>query len=269
MLAPASAEQKPSGRLKTSFPEQKGGPVDRGAGRAKVSKHLDAKVAARNDALNAMGGVKVDVFVRVRPPNSNEDPSQVNVTAEKAEGEGTDEQIIVTDTQGRPTAYGYDKVYGPACTQEEVYEDAVAPIVDQVSRGMSCAVFAYGQTGSGKTHTMRGSGLDADTDHGIIQRSISNLFRRLKEQDYSDINVSVSFLEIYNEELEDMLVTKKAGGKKLMLIDDDQRGCVCANLTEDSVTDVPAVRQLQRSLDTSLVFLGSMPGHNTSCGMHF
>ena len=223
--------------------------MDRGAGRQKVSKHLDAKVAARNDALNAMGGVKVDVFVRVRPPNSKEDPSAVNVTAEKPEAEGAEEQIIVTDTQGRTTAYGYDKVYGPDCSQEEVYEDAVAPIVDQVSRGMSCAVFAYGQTGSGKTHTMRGSGLDSETDHGIIQRSLSNLFRRLKEQDYTDINVSVSFLEIYNEELEDMLASKKAGGKKLMLIDDDHRGCVCANLTEDSVKDVPTVRQLRRSLD--------------------
>ena len=46
-----------------------------------------------------------------------------------------------------------------------------------------------------------------------------------------------------------MLASKKAGGKKLMLIDDDHRGCVCANLTEDSVKDVPTVRQLRRSLD--------------------
>ena len=54
---------------------------------------------------------------------------------------------------------------------------------------------------------MRGSGLNSDdeSDHGIIQRSLDNLFRRLHEQDYSNVEVSVSFLEIYNEELEDML----------------------------------------------------------------
>lgn len=233
-------------RLKTSFPDSRKPGVrkdgERGAGRNKVSKHVDAKVTARNNALNAMGGVKVDVFVRIRPPNDKEDPETVNIRANKTDGETPDEQVIMTDATGHETVYNYDKVYGPERTQEDIYDDAVAPIVDQVSRGMSCAVFAYGQTGSGKTHTMRGSSLSMKqdpSDHGIIQRSVNNLFRRLNEQDYTDIKVSVSFLEIYNEELEDMLEPKNK--KKLLLIDDNKRGCVCANLTEMEVGSVEEV----------------------------
>lgn len=225
-----------SSRLKTVVPEVET-PKSRGGGRSKVSKHVDAKVAARNNALNAMGGVKVDVFVRVRPPLNGEKQDDVNIEAVKPD-EG-DEKIVLTDTAGRKTEYNFDKVYGPEHSQTDIYEDAVAPIVDQVSRGMSCAVFAYGQTGSGKTHTMRGTSLQGGEDDGIIQRSIDNLFRRLKEQDYTDINVSVSFLEIYNEELEDMINPKN--NKKLMLVDHDSRGCVCANITESEVNSVPQV----------------------------
>lgn len=236
-----------NGRLKTSYPEGKSHSApDRGTGRSKVSKHVDAKVAARNNALNAMGGVKVDVFCRIRPPLAREDPKTINVEAVK-DAETSEEQVVVTDPQGRTAAHTYDKVYGPECTQEKIYEDAVAPIVDQVSRGMSCAVFAYGQTGSGKTHTMRGTSLSGGDDDGIIQRSVSNLFRRLNEQDYSDIKVSVSFLEVYNEDLEDMLNPKN--NKKLMLVDHDSRGCVCANLTEKKVENVSDVLSMLKEAD--------------------
>eukprot|EP00040_Diaphanoeca_grandis_P036411 m.232044 g.232044 ORF g.232044 m.232044 type:complete len:1131 (-) comp33613_c0_seq8:3838-7230(-) len=239
-------------RLKTSFPESRGSPArspvprggeERGTGRNKVSKHVDAKVAARNNALNAMGGVKVDVFVRVRPVNSKEDPASVNVSVVEDSN-----QLTVTDSADRPTVYEFDKVYGPDVSQAAIYEDAVAPIVDQVSRGLSCAVFAYGQTGSGKTHTMRGSSMTTDeSDHGIIQRSLENLFRRLHEQDYTGVNVSVSFLEIYNEDLEDML--KPSAKSKLMLVDHEQRGCVCANLTENQVDNVKQVLTMLNTAD--------------------
>ena len=48
------------------------------------------------------------------------------------------------------------QVFGPESTQEEVYNSAVAPVVEQVTRGLSCCIFAYGQTGTGKTFTMVG-----------------------------------------------------------------------------------------------------------------
>lgn len=200
----------------------------------KLAKHVDAKVAARNTALNAMGGVKVDVFVRVRPLMPKElaakDSEAVDVDREAA-------TVDLRDEQDRALQFKYDKVYAPESTQDELYDDAVAPIVEQVSRGLSCAIFAYGQTGSGKTYTMRGD-LKDGKQFGVIQRSIENLFRRLDEQDYANVKVSCSFLEIYNEELEDLLLPKGTTPKKLRLIDHDSRGTVCHGLSEVPVSSV-------------------------------
>eukprot|EP00048_Salpingoeca_helianthica_P015751 m.228427 g.228427 ORF g.228427 m.228427 type:complete len:1144 (+) comp17477_c0_seq1:140-3571(+) len=229
---------------------------DRGAGRAKVSRYVDPKVAARNSALNAMGGVKVDVFVRVRPKGEFDGDEPSVITADKEQG-----QIVLEDPAGYPAKYTYDKVYGQDTLQEEVYEDCVSPIIEQVCRGLSCAIFAYGQTGAGKTYTMRGD-LSADlSKQGIIQRSVTHLFRRLQEHDYTDVKISGTFLEIYNEELEDLFIDKPrdtgkgpapAAGKKapaataapkLMLVDDPERGCVCAGLTEIPVNTLEEIMQ--------------------------
>lgn len=103
-----------------------------------------------HSSLNVLGGVKVDVFVRVRPPTEIEanDPIVVSLDKEAA-------TVTLTDNSGYETKYAYDKVYGIDSTQEQLYNDAVAPIVEQVCRGLSCCIFAYGQTGAGKTYTMR------------------------------------------------------------------------------------------------------------------
>eukprot|EP00039_Didymoeca_costata_P033143 m.40858 g.40858 ORF g.40858 m.40858 type:complete len:1102 (-) comp9716_c0_seq1:114-3419(-) len=225
-----------------------------GDGKTKVTKHVDAKVAARNSALNAMGGVKVDVFVRVRPQLSMEEKDEISVTVHQEE-----QKIDLMDDKGHSNEFAYDKVYGPEATQEKVYEDAVAPIVEQVSRGLSCAIFAYGQTGSGKTHTMRGN-LKSKEDHGIIQRSLENLFRRLNEQDYANIKVKVSFLEIYNEELQDLLEPppkkgqRQVSDKSLKLIDHNTRGTVCHGLKEIEVTSVDDALKLLATAEANSSF---------------
>eukprot|EP00729_Bicosta_minor_P009835 gene9835-29974_t len=182
-----------------------------GEGKKKVPKHVDAKVKARQAALNMSGGVKVDVFVRVRPRLEMEATDALSVAVDT-----TESTIDLTSEEGQTTQFKYDKVY-------------------EVTNGVSCAIFAYGQTGSGKTHTMRGD-MTNEMNHGVIQRSIEALFRRLKEKDYTDIKLKVSFLEIYNEELEDLFSPlshireadakgglKQRTGSKLRLIDHKTR----------------------------------------------
>ncbi len=131
--------------------------------------------------------------------------------------------------------YTFDKVFGPESTQIEVYRrktisyvlsllryhccvltfttDVVEPILEEVLQGYNCTVFAYGQTGTGKTHTMEGyrdgteyaSYVD-DPGAGIIPRALHHLFEKL-EASGNEFSVRVSFLEIYNEELFDLLST--------------------------------------------------------------
>eukprot|EP00035_Acanthoeca_spectabilis_P020291 m.432117 g.432117 ORF g.432117 m.432117 type:complete len:1136 (-) comp17393_c0_seq1:46-3453(-) len=242
-----SGTKSASGRLKTATvsarapaPRSNDSPK-KAVSRDKVTKHEDRKVAKRNAALNAMGGMKVDVFVRVRPPMEREKNDTVNINVKNDSNE-----IILKDKENNEQKFKYDQVFDPSSTQEEIFSTAVSPIIEQVVRGLSCAIFAYGQTGSGKTHTMRGHGSDP-SQHGVIQRSLEMLLRRLPEQEYTDISMSVSFLEVYNEELMDMF--RPQNDARLTLVDDDTRGTVCHGLTEIPVTGVQEVLSMLDEAD--------------------
>ncbi|KAI9326722.1 kinesin motor domain-containing protein, partial [Obelidium mucronatum] len=119
--------------------------------------------------------------------------------------------------------YSFDKVFGPDADQEMVYDEVVAPILEEVLMGYNCTIFAYGQTGTGKTYTMEG---DLDTCQGkhagIIPRTLYRLFDKLEKED-SEYSVRVSFLEIYNEELRDLLSNDEPGAPKLKIFEDMNR----------------------------------------------
>ncbi|TMW56790.1 hypothetical protein Poli38472_006800 [Pythium oligandrum] len=99
--------------------------------------------------------------------------------------------------------FTFDHAYFTDSTQIQVYNDVARPIVDQALQGYNGTIFAYGQTGSGKTHTMMGSG----DDHGIIPLMNEDLFQRIAQAttDSTKYLVTVSFLEIYNEVIKDLL----------------------------------------------------------------
>jgi kinesin family protein 11 len=206
-----------------------------------------------------MGGVKIDVFVRIRPQSEAEiaDVKGNAVVVVPGETKG-DLKIDVGDSH-RDEAFQFDQVMGQDCGQQEVFNRVVEPIIDQVATGMSCCLYAYGQTGAGKSHTMRGDlgAGDSPQQHGVIQRSVSILLERLKSNpSYSDLTIHVSFLEVYNEKLEDLLVkTKRAPvtntstpstASKLMIIDDGERGSICHGLTEVQIEDTESVMGLLR-----------------------
>lgn len=72
-------------------------------------------------------------------------------------------------------------------------------------QGYESTIFAYGQTGTGKTYTMEGH-LSNQEDHGVIPRSAKAIFEFLKRPEYESHSVTCSYLEIYNEELSDLLI---------------------------------------------------------------
>ncbi|KAI9223657.1 hypothetical protein BC828DRAFT_232096 [Blastocladiella britannica] len=110
---------------------------------------------------------------------------------------------------GKDRSFTYDHVFWTDSAQNTVYDDAVAPLLDRFMDGFNATVLAYGQTGSGKTFSM-GTGLDGNigTEHqGIVPRAIHALFAELPRRypSPSEFSVAVSFLELYNEELIDLL----------------------------------------------------------------
>jgi kinesin family protein 11 len=112
----------------------------------------------------------------------------------------------------------------------------VFPIVQEVLEGYNCTLFAYGQTGTGKTYTMEGSRDDPSkwnsTEAGIIARSINTIFESLTKHD--DYSVKVSHLELYNEELCDLLNPEN---KNLKIYEDS--GSSTSTITVHNLTEIP------------------------------
>ncbi|XP_077294969.1 kinesin-like protein KIF19 [Arctopsyche grandis] len=98
--------------------------------------------------------------------------------------------------------YTYDRAFGEESTQEEVYESTTSNLVRAVLSGYNGAVFAYGATGAGKTYTMTGGPRDA----GLMERAITGLFDAVQATaNPEDYTVTMSYLEIYNEIIRDLL----------------------------------------------------------------
>eukprot|EP00736_Rhodelphis_marinus_P004388 Rmarinus@m.15928 len=105
----------------------------------------------------------------------------------------------------------FDRVYGPMTTQEDVFSD-ICPLLTSVVDGSNVCLFAYGQTGAGKTFTMRGP----REDPGVSARAVGELFDIISRRSAThEAELSVSFVEIYNENVRDLLGPKNKGTKVL------------------------------------------------------
>ncbi|KAA8645377.1 putative kinesin family protein (BimC) [Aspergillus tanneri] len=118
--------------------------------------------------------------------------------------------------------YTFDKVFSAAADQVTVYEDIVLPIVNEMLAGYNCTIFAYGQTGTGKTYTMSGDMTDTlgilSDNAGIIPRVFYSLFNKLEE---TESTVKCSFIELYNEELRDLLSVEE--NPKLKIFENESK----------------------------------------------
>ncbi|XP_052738112.1 kinesin-related protein 4 isoform X2 [Bicyclus anynana] len=115
--------------------------------------------------------------------------------------------LIQLDQNGRDCGpiFTFDKVYDESTKTDDVYNDIAKPIVKAATDGFNGTIFAYGQTSSGKTYTMTGT----DDSPGIIPLAVVNLFDIIKSVPDRDFLVRVSYVEIYNERLIDLLDLNK------------------------------------------------------------
>jgi kinesin family member 11 len=141
-------------------------------------------------------------------------------------------------------------VFSPKTGQEKLFKQSIIPIVDEVLDGFNCTIFAYGQTGTGKTYTMEGGprnssdGSNLSAEAGVIPRSIRHIFDYIEASNNSDSSVKVSFLELYNEELTDLLApTDDKDNKRLRLLE-DRSGVVVQGLEEVIVKSATEIYQV-------------------------
>eukprot|EP00514_Thraustochytrium_sp_LLF1b_P010282 CAMPEP_0184550234 /NCGR_PEP_ID=MMETSP0199_2-20130426/18345_1 /TAXON_ID=1112570 /ORGANISM="Thraustochytrium sp., Strain LLF1b" /LENGTH=1107 /DNA_ID=CAMNT_0026945065 /DNA_START=122 /DNA_END=3445 /DNA_ORIENTATION=- len=184
------------------------------------------------DAAKHAAYDNIKVVVRSRPLNAEEKAANTPslVTCDQEVGQVAVQMNIGSKRTSK--RFNYDMVFGQYSTQADVYKSAIKPVVDEVLLGYNCTVFAYGQTGTGKTHTMEGN-VDDPELRGMIPRAVSTIFEALDDYQDAEYTVKVSFLELYNEELQDLL--SATDDVKLRILDDKSRmgtGVACHNLEE-------------------------------------
>ncbi|GAB4848809.1 Kinesin-like protein KIN-14R [Ancistrocladus abbreviatus] len=146
-------------------------------------------------------------FCRCRPLNKHEQAAG-SATIVDFDGAKDGEVGILTGGSTKKT-FKFDKVYTPKDDQGDVFADA-SPMVISVLDGYNVCIFAYGQTGTGKTFTMEGT----VQNRGVNYRTLEQLFEIAKERsDTFKYNISVSVLEVYNEQIRDLLTTSPAPKK--------------------------------------------------------
>jgi kinesin family protein 4/21/27 len=139
---------------------------------------------------------------------------------------------------GTDKSFTYDFVFDPSTEQEEVFNTAVAPLIKGIFKGYNATVLAYGQTGSGKTYSMGGA-YTAEQENepaiGVIPRVIQLLFKEIDKKTDFEFTLKVSYLEIYNEEIVDLLCPSREKASQISIREDPKEGIKIVGLTERTV----------------------------------
>lgn len=204
------------------------------------------EVKLRKQYYNTIQELKgnIRVYCRVRPMLSKE----IEGGYSDVMSYPTQDEVRLIDASGRPKLFEFDEVYPPTAPQARVFEDT-APLIDSVVDGFNVCIFAYGQTGSGKTFTMNGT---EGENKGINTRALERLFGIIEERKETEVStVTVSVLEIYCEQIRDLLATKKeASGLTYEVKQGGPYGTYVTNLKEVPVTSAGDIDGIMATAQT-------------------
>ncbi|KAJ2982812.1 hypothetical protein NQ176_g1127 [Zarea fungicola] len=225
----------------------------------------------------------IRVMCRVRPPlsASAEDRARISFPDDKTSAEivlaGPEERNSLGMVSRKTYPFEFDRVFTPASQNEEVFSE-ISQLVQSALDGYNVCIFCYGQTGSGKTHTM-------SSEDGMIPRAthmIYDTIMKLKEKSWR-YNMEGCFLEVYNEELNDLLAPNERNSKKLEIRHDELRkqttvlNCKTVRLSSPDVVEtmlseaqknrsVAATKANERSSRSHSIFILKIVGENLATG---
>ena len=226
---PHSRSSSANGSYSTSATTFEEGEDDSRGRTKEVEEH--ASESKRNSKGKEIKG-NVVVSVRVRP----------DVGSDKSQADGewmVDGRRALIAYRGREGGdYHYDNVFGTYDDNSKVYDSTAKRLVRRVMEGYHGTVFAYGMTGTGKTFSMQGT----MTSPGVIPLAITDIFSYIRETPQREFLLRVSYLEIYNEKIHDLLAASSSGigpgsgvQEEIKLREDPKRGVYATPLKEEIV----------------------------------
>ncbi|XP_074416687.1 kinesin-like protein KIF17 [Larus michahellis] len=191
-----------------------------------------------------MASEAVKVIVRCRPMNEREKAlgCKAVVSMESARGQCFLQNPAAAGEP--PKQFTFDGAYYQEHNTEQIYNEIAYPLVEGVTEGYNGTIFAYGQTGSGKSFTMQGI-VDPSTQKGIIPRAFEHIFESVQCAENAKFLVRASYLEIYNEDIRDLLGADTK--QKLELKEHPEKGVYVKGL---SLHTVQSVVQCERIMET-------------------
>ncbi|KAJ1344444.1 hypothetical protein BSLG_001004 [Batrachochytrium salamandrivorans] len=150
-------------------------------------------------------------------------------------------------SQPQRKSFTFDSIYGPESSQRLIFEELAVPLLNQFYEGFNATILAYGQTFSGKTFTM-GSSNDhrtSDLIQGIIPRVVLDIFEHIKSSTINDYQVQVSFVEIYQEQIRDLLMPKN--DQREIAVRENKFGVITISGVHEESVSTPA--ELMRCLE--------------------
>ncbi|XP_062184780.1 kinesin-like protein KIN-7E, chloroplastic [Phragmites australis] len=185
-------------------------PSSTASARPTTPSSVSSRAAGRAPPVEA-ANAKENIMVTVRfRPLSPREVNKGDEVAWYADGDN-----MVRNEYSPSIAYAFDKVFGPATTTRHVYDVAAQHVVSGAMEGINGTVFAYGVTSSGKTHTMHGE----QKSPGIIPLAVKDVFRIIQDTPGREFLLRVSYIEIYNEVINDLL---DPTGQNLRIREDTQ-----------------------------------------------
>ncbi|XP_045925548.1 kinesin-like protein KIF19 [Micropterus dolomieu] len=188
---------------------------------------------------------QLTVALRIRPLSDAEQEEAATIVAHRVD----DQMVVLMDpmedpddilraNRSREKTYMFDVAFDYSASQEEVYRATTKGLIEGLISGYNATVFAYGPTGCGKTYTMLGT----DKEPGIYVRTLNDLFRAIEEtSDDMLYSVSMSYLEIYNEMIRDLL---NPSSGFLDLREDSKGEIQVAGITEVSTINAQEIMEL-------------------------
>ncbi|KAI9004755.1 P-loop containing nucleoside triphosphate hydrolase protein [Gaertneriomyces semiglobifer] len=223
----------------------------------------------------------IQIYARVRPTRPN---SKLHITPERywcSSGDQDqhhvgfripkDQAAGMINNQREVYDFKFDRVFDMDAKQEEVFDTIAKPVVASVMDGYNGTIFAYGQTGSGKTFTITG-GAERYNDRGLIPRTLQFIFKEAQKRHDFHYEVSVSYLEIYNEVGYDLLDNSRDAKKledlpKVSLQEDEEGRIHLRNLANIPAKDEEEALNLLFVGDTTRM-IAETPSNPASSRSH-